>query len=122
MTPEGQSSLAEYMSRETRYRLVQLCLEEIKGRLPAEEKSTDEGVEALAARLGVCHRTVERWMRGRTHTCMGEVDALIAYSIKAQPHKAAKILKRGLDNHRRVLVFTLVKAILEGDLKPEAET
>ena len=120
MTSEGLATLSEYTSRETKCRLVHLCLEEIQGRIPTEEKSTD-GAEILATQLGVSQRTVEKWMRGRTHTCMGEVDALIAYAIKAQPHKAAKILKRDLDTHRRMLVVTLVKAILTGDLKPEAE-
>jgi len=121
LTSKASATLSDYTSPDTRCRLVHLCLEEIQGRIPTEDKSTDEGAEILATRLGVSQRTVERWMQGRTHTCMGEVDALISYAIKIRPHKAAKILKRDLDTHRRMLVVTLVKAILTGDLKPEAE-
>ncbi|HUV34643.1 MAG TPA: hypothetical protein VMW22_06900 [Candidatus Desulfaltia sp.] len=118
---EGLATLAEYTSREARYRLVQICLEEIQGRLAEEEKSPDEASKVLAARLMVSQRTIQRWASGGIQSCNGNADALIIQAIKSQPHKAAKILKRDLDTHRKMLVTTLIRAIMAGDLKPEAE-
>ena len=120
MTLEGFTTLAEYTSREARYRLVQVCLEEIQRTL-TEENSPDNASRILAASLNVSQRTIQRWASGGIQSCNGNADALIALALRHRPHKAAKILKRDLDNHRRMLVTTLVKAILAGDLKPEAE-
>ena len=122
MTIEGLVTLSEYTSRETVLKLANLCLEELQYSNVVGEKSQDEAVKALSARLGVNPRIVRRWMEGKLPFHRGEVDALIAYSFKIQPHKAAKILKRDLDTHRRMLFIAIVKAILTGEMKPEAET
>jgi DNA-binding transcriptional regulator YiaG len=122
MTTEGLATLSEYTGREARCRLVHLCLEDIQGMSDAEEKGPGEALSVLAARLGVSRRTVQGWAQGGARGFDGDADALVAHAIRVQPHRAAKILKWDLDAHRKAMVTTLVKAILAGDLRPEAET
>ena len=121
MTQGGQSSLAEYTSPETLRRLVNLCLERIQDESAAEGTGLGDASEVLACRLGLSQVTVQRWAQGGAEGSYSDVDTLVAHAIKVQPHRAAKMLKWDLDTHRKAMVTTLVKAILAGDLRPEAE-
>jgi len=116
MTVDVHPTLAEYTSREARYRLVQLCLDKIN-----EEQSRRQGdtaaTKVLADRLYVSQRTVQRWARGGIQSCNVNADAIINVALGLDPFDTAKILARDLDHHRRELIMALPRGALEGEIQ-----
>ena len=112
MTVDGHPTLAEYTSREARYRLVQLCLDRI-----SEEQSrrgaTVAATRVLATQLYVSQRTVQRWARGGIQSCNVNADAIISLAMRLAPEGAARVLARDLERHREELLIALPPGSLQ---------
>ena len=104
MTVDVHPTLAEYTSREARYRLVQLCLDKIN-----EDRGLGDAAatKVLADQLYVSQRTVQRWARGGIQSCNVNADAIISLAQRLTPEAAARVLARDLERHREELLIAL---------------
>jgi len=97
-------TLAEYLSREARYNLVLITLDQMR------ENELVIGVAAtrkLADQLYVSQRTVQRWAQGGIQSCNVNAEAIINVALGLIPEKAAKILILDLNRHREEILFNL---------------
>jgi len=104
------TTLAEYTSREARYNLVLACLDHL-----AEEaqRSNVAATMALAEKLHVSQRSIQRWAKGGIQSCNVNAEAIIYAATMWIPEKAAEILVKDLEMHRRQLVETLPHGSME---------
>lgn len=97
-------TLSEYLSREARYNLVLITLDQMR------EKELVIGFSAtrrLADQLYVSQRTVQRWAQGGIQSCNVNAEAIINVSLGLVPEKAATILMQDLNRHREEILFNL---------------
>ena len=97
MTVDVHPTLAEYTSREARYRLVGLCLDKIN-----EDKGRGDAVatKVLATHLYVSQRTVQRWASGGIQSCNVNADKLIELAYRLAPEPTDEALREDLERHR----------------------
>lgn len=98
------TTLAEYTSREARFNLVQLCLDHLETQ---SQTSNVAATKALADRLYVSQRTIQRWARGGIQSCNVNAEAIINVALGMNLEEAAKVLVKDLEEHRQQLEATL---------------
>ncbi|MFH2110984.1 MAG: hypothetical protein ABIJ47_06970 [Candidatus Bathyarchaeota archaeon] len=101
MTQPYDPTLAEYTSRHARHMLVQLCHEAVTAQQAAvKPRPKTSPTTALARRLGVHVRTVQRWLRpDQIQSCNVNADAIITLALQLDPEGAEKALTKDLERH-----------------------
>jgi hypothetical protein len=113
------TTLAEYTSREARYNLVLACLDHLTEQA---RRTNVAATMALAERLHVSQRSIQRWAQGGIQSCNVNAEAIIYAAVMWVPERAAEILAQDLEMHRRQLVETLPPGILDDTpMSPESE-
>ena len=101
------STLSEYLSRESRWRLAKACHQALKDdNDDCDERFRKPSPTAiLATRLDVTERTIQRWISNRyaIQSCNLNADKLLKAALDLAPKQAREILLEDFRDHEGLL-------------------
>ena len=104
---EAIHAICEYISRDARHAIVQVCAQGI-----AKEKEDPESTissrwgipKILAMKLGVDERTTQRWFAKEIQGCNDNIFKLIELSLEYSPTQTIRVIQDDLEKYRNSFI------------------
>jgi transcriptional regulator with XRE-family HTH domain len=97
---ETNTSLTEYISRDSRRTLAKICVKAIGEDNPLSPISP---TATLANKLGVTPRTINRWLSGGIQGSDANIERLLEETLHTSPKNAEETLRNDLNAHRQAV-------------------